>query len=57
MLGPGAGERATGAGARDRLVFVDCLTATLNGLRHDRPYTILGLLFGGGRSAIPRAVG
>lgn len=53
----GARKRATGAGARHRLVFVDRLVVTLIHLRHDLPHAVLGLLFGVDRSTVTRAVG
>ncbi|MFE3111453.1 IS5/IS1182 family transposase, partial [Kitasatospora indigofera] len=40
----GARQRAAGAGARHRLVFVDRVSATLIHLRHDLPHAVLGLL-------------
>ncbi|MEW1762476.1 transposase family protein [Streptomyces cyaneofuscatus] len=53
----GVRKRAAGAGARHQLVFVDRLVATLIHLRHDLPHSVLGLLFGVGRSSVTRAIG
>ncbi|WP_234326531.1 transposase [Streptomyces sp. NRRL S-495] len=53
----GARQRAAGAGARHRLVFVDRVSATLIHLRHDLPHAVLALLFGVDRSTISRAIG
>ncbi|MEV7536956.1 transposase family protein [Streptomyces hydrogenans] len=49
----GARRRAAGAGARQQLVFVDRLVATLIHL----PHSVLALLFDVDRSTITRAVG
>ncbi|WP_435109336.1 helix-turn-helix domain-containing protein [Nocardiopsis synnemataformans] len=56
LVGFGARKRAAGAGARNRLVFVDRLVATLIHLRHDLLHAVLGLLFDMDRSTITRAV-
>jgi hypothetical protein len=52
----GARQRAAGAGARHRLVFVDRVAATLIHLRHDLPHAVLALLFGVDRSTVSRAI-
>jgi hypothetical protein len=50
-------QRAVGAGARHRLVFVDRLLATLVHLRHGVTHDVLACWFGVSRSTITRAVG
>ncbi len=50
-------QRAVGAGARYRLVFVDRLLATLVHLRHGVTHDVLACWFGVSRSTITRAVG
>ncbi|SCF61086.1 DDE superfamily endonuclease [Streptomyces sp. DconLS] len=53
----GRGQEA-GRGCRcHQLAFVDRLVATLIHLRHDLPYSVLGLLFGVDRSTVTRAIG
>ncbi|AYG78319.1 hypothetical protein DWB77_00426 [Streptomyces hundungensis] len=51
---PGSVHRE--AGARHQLVFVDRLVSTLIRLRHDLPHAVMGVLFGGDRSTVTRAV-
>ncbi|CAM5643402.1 hypothetical protein STENM36S_01163 [Streptomyces tendae] len=55
MVESGSGPRVPSA--RHQLVFVDRLVATLIHLRHDLPHSVLGLLFGVGRSSVTRAIG
>ncbi|MFK4070442.1 transposase family protein [Streptomyces sp. NPDC029674] len=50
-------QRALGAGARYRLVFVDRLLATLVHLRHGVTHDVLACWFGVDRSTITRAIG
>jgi hypothetical protein len=50
-------QRAVGAGARHRLVFIDRLLATLVHLRHGVTHDVLACWFGVSRSTITRAVG
>ena len=50
-------QRAIGAGARYRLVFIDRLLATLVHLRHGVTHDVLACWFGVSRSTISRAVG
>ncbi len=50
-------QRAVGAGARYRLVFIDRLLATLVHLRHGVTHDVLARWFGVSRSTITRAVG
>jgi hypothetical protein len=50
-------QRAVGAGARHRLVFIDRLLATLVHLRHGVTHDVLACRFGVSRSTITRAVG
>ncbi len=50
-------QRAVGAGARYRLVFLDRLLATLVHLRHGVTHDVLACWFGVSRSTITRAVG
>jgi hypothetical protein len=50
-------QRAIGAGARHRLVFIDRLLATLVHLRHGVTHDVLACWFGVSRSTITRAVG
>src|SRR3712207_2924431 len=50
-------QRAVGAGARHRLVFLDRLLATLVHLRHGVTHDVLACGFGVSRSTITRAVG
>ncbi len=50
-------QRAVGAGARHRLVFVDRLLATLVHPRHGVTHDVLACWFGVSRSTITRAVG
>jgi DDE superfamily endonuclease len=50
-------QRAVGAGARHRLVFLDRLLATLVHLRHGVTHDVLACWFGVSRSTITRAVG
>ncbi len=38
-------------------MFVDRLVVTLIRLRHDLPHSVLGLLFGVGRSTVTRGIG
>jgi DDE superfamily endonuclease len=49
-------QRAIGAGARHRLVFIDRLLATLVHLRHGVAHDVLACWFGVSRSTITRAV-
>jgi hypothetical protein len=49
-------QRAVGAGARHRLVFIDRLLATLVHLRHGVTHDVLACWFGVSRSTITRAV-
>jgi hypothetical protein len=49
-------QRAAGAGARYRLVFLDRLLATLVHLRHGVTHDVLACWFGASRSTITRAV-
>lgn len=53
----GARKRATGAGARHQLVFVDRLVLTPIHLRRDLPHAVLAVLFGVDRSTVTRPVG
>ncbi|MFE3866159.1 transposase family protein [Streptomyces goshikiensis] len=50
-------ERAVGAGAKHRLVFIDRLLATLVHLRHGATHDVLACWFGVDRSTITRAIG
>jgi len=50
-------QRAVGAGARHRLVFVDRLLTTLVHLRHGVTHDVLACWFGVSRSTITRAIG
>jgi hypothetical protein len=50
-------QRAVGAGARHRLVFIDRLLATLVHLRHGVTHDVLACWFGVSRSTIIRAIG
>ncbi|MFJ6251678.1 MULTISPECIES: transposase family protein [unclassified Streptomyces] len=50
-------QRAVGAGAKHRLVFVDRLLATLVRLRHAATHDVLACWFEVDRSTITRAVG
>ncbi|MFF7146203.1 transposase family protein [Streptomyces sp. SID2888] len=50
-------QRAVGAGAKHRLVFVDRLLATLVYLRHATTHDVLACWFGVDRSTITRAIG
>ncbi|MCX5136411.1 transposase [Streptomyces sp. NBC_00340] len=50
-------QRAVGAGAKYRLVFVDRLLATLVHLRHGVTHDVLACWFGADRSTITRAIG
>ncbi|MGW5057901.1 transposase family protein [Streptomyces sp. NPDC004096] len=50
-------ERAVGAGAKHRLVFVDRLLATLVHLRHGTTHDVLACWFSVDRSTITRAIG
>ncbi len=50
-------QRAVGAGARHRLVFLDRLLATLVHLRHGVTHDVLACWFGISRSTITRAIG
>ncbi|MFD9865602.1 transposase family protein [Streptomyces alboflavus] len=50
-------QRAMGAGARYRLVFVDRLLATLIHLRHGVTHDVLACWFGVDRSTVTRAIG
>jgi hypothetical protein len=50
-------QRAVGAGARHRLVFIDRLLATLVHLRHGVTHDVLACWFGVSRSTITPAVG
>jgi hypothetical protein len=50
-------QRAIGAGARHRLVFIDRLLATLVHLRHGVTHDVLACWLGVSRSTITRAVG
>jgi hypothetical protein len=49
-------QRAVGAGAKHRLVFVDRLLATLVHLRHATTHDVLACWFGVDRSTITRAI-
>lgn len=53
----GIRQRAAGAGAKHRLVFVDRVTVTLIHLRHGPLRAVLALLFGVDCSAVSRAIG
>ncbi|MFD9624207.1 transposase family protein [Streptomyces virginiae] len=50
-------ERAVGAGAKHRLVFIDRLLATLVHLRHGATHDVPACWFGVDRSTITRAIG
>jgi len=50
-------QRAVGAGAKHRFVFVDRLLATLVSLRHGTTHDVLACWFGVDRSTITRAIG
>ncbi|MEU6170013.1 transposase family protein [Streptomyces tanashiensis] len=50
-------QRAAGAGAKHRLVFVDRLLATLIHLRHGATHDVLACWFNVDRSTITRAIG
>ncbi|MEV6575023.1 transposase family protein [Streptomyces sp. NPDC051577] len=50
-------QRAVGAGAKHRLVFIDRLLATLVRLRHGATHDVLACWFGVDRSTISRAIG
>ncbi|MFE5735554.1 transposase family protein [Streptomyces sp. NPDC056528] len=50
-------QRAVGAGAKHRLVFIDRLLATLVHLRHGVTHDVLACWFGVDRSTITRAIG
>ncbi|MFE7092942.1 transposase family protein [Streptomyces erythrochromogenes] len=50
-------QRAVGAGAKHRLVFIDRLLATLVHLRHGATHDVLACWFGVDRSTITRAIG
>ncbi|MEV0415916.1 transposase family protein [Streptomyces sp. NPDC050448] len=50
-------ERAVGAGAKHRLVFVDRLLATLVHFRHGVTHDVLACWFGVDRATITRAIG
>lgn len=50
-------QRAVGAEARHRFVFVDRLLVTLVGLRHGTTHDVLACWFGVDRSTITRAIG
>ncbi|MFJ4866831.1 transposase family protein [Streptomyces sp. NPDC088748] len=50
-------ERAVGAGAKHRLIFIDRLLATLVHLRHGATHDVLACWFGVDRSTITRAIG
>ncbi|MFE2140504.1 transposase family protein [Streptomyces sp. NPDC059456] len=50
-------QRAVGAGAKHRLVFVDRLLATLVHLRHGATHDVLACWFDVDRSTITRAIG
>ncbi|WP_406257415.1 transposase family protein [Streptomyces chartreusis] len=50
-------KRATDAGAKHRLVFVDQLLATLVHLRHGATHDVLACWFGVDRSTITRTIG
>jgi hypothetical protein len=50
-------QRAVGAGAKHKLVFVDRLLATLVHLRHDVTHDVLACWFDVDRSTITRAIG
>ncbi|WP_246101098.1 transposase [Streptomyces cyaneus] len=50
-------QRAVGAGAKHRFVFVDRLLATLVSLRHGTAHDVLACWFGVDRSTITRAIG
>lgn len=56
-LGSGPRKWAVGAGAKHRLVFIDCLLPTLIHLRHGPIRDVLACLFGVDRSSITRAIG
>ncbi|MGW7244310.1 transposase family protein [Streptomyces sp. NPDC054804] len=50
-------QRAVGAGAKHKFVFVDRLLATLVSLRHGTTHDVLACWFGVDRSTITRAIG
>ncbi|MEW2051444.1 transposase family protein [Streptomyces sp. NPDC005476] len=50
-------QRAVGAGAKHRFVFIDRLLATLVSLRHGTTHDVLAWCFGVDRSTITRAIG
>ncbi|MFD7541387.1 transposase family protein [Streptomyces sp. NPDC059819] len=50
-------QRAVGAGAKHKLVFIDRLLATLVHLRHGATHDVLACWFGVDRSTITRAIG
>ncbi|TVZ84807.1 DDE superfamily endonuclease [Streptomyces sp. BK340] len=50
-------QRAVGAGARHKFVFIDRLLATLVSLRHGATHDVLACWFGVDRSTVTRAIG
>ncbi|SHH39337.1 Helix-turn-helix of DDE superfamily endonuclease [Streptomyces sp. 3214.6] len=50
-------QRAVGAGAKHKFVFIDRLLATLVSLRHGTTHDVLACWFGVDRSTITRAIG